>query len=402
LAFQDEQMDDETIDDDQLPQCPNGHLAGQYGCDFCNDDGTCDPPNSNLAEFLEKQGWDQYDIKKHYMLTNKKANPTSVHVNRLGQLTLRRGSESITMQKGEQQEGNINFYNIMNYMPFFGKNEIEMFQLKEEMGFKAASTIQKCFRSFLASRKSIYMGEQMKVIYIGTRSRQRHEFHVSEGDTIGAFKTNIWNNFHGEEQLEVSVDDYMVRYSLKTVKSNKPLSDILTFKQLGFTIENIQGIPYEFELNFGLSPFGGKRACPNVTDQDKLDRLILKQKADTRPVAVAEIDAVVDALNTSMLLIPDLPGNNMVIQQKLATLTAAELNELLEKLPGGMQGKALTFKNLEVGKTLFDTIAKVEDGIHTLKSLYSYLVVLYMAAYARDLDRHGHFLTKFDPRYWAT
>ena len=91
-----------------------------------------------------------------------------------------------------------------------------------------------------------------------------------------------------------------------------------------------------------------------------------------------------------------------MIQQKLATLTAAELNGLLEKLPGGQQGKALTFKNLEVGKTLFDTIAKVEDGIHTLKSLYSYLVVLYMAAYARDLDRHGHFLTKCDPRYWAT
>ena len=51
--------------------CPNGHLGGQYGCDFC-DHGVVDKSGThNLNEFLKEQGWDTYDIKKHYKWQSK-------------------------------------------------------------------------------------------------------------------------------------------------------------------------------------------------------------------------------------------------------------------------------------------------------------------------------------------
>ena len=40
----------------------------------------------------------------------------------------------------------INYYNILDYMPFFNKNNIEMIELKKEIGNKAALTIQNYFR----------------------------------------------------------------------------------------------------------------------------------------------------------------------------------------------------------------------------------------------------------------
>ena len=49
--------------------CPNGHLGGQYGCDFCNSSFLDKSGTHNLNEFLKEQGWDEYDIRKHYKLT---------------------------------------------------------------------------------------------------------------------------------------------------------------------------------------------------------------------------------------------------------------------------------------------------------------------------------------------
>jgi hypothetical protein len=54
--------------EDELPQCPNGHLGGQYGCDFCNCGVADKSGTNNLNMFLKEQGWEKYDIMKHYML----------------------------------------------------------------------------------------------------------------------------------------------------------------------------------------------------------------------------------------------------------------------------------------------------------------------------------------------
>ena len=51
--------------------CPNGHLGGQYGCDFCNVGVGDKSGTNNLNEFLKEQGWEKYDIKKHYNLKYK-------------------------------------------------------------------------------------------------------------------------------------------------------------------------------------------------------------------------------------------------------------------------------------------------------------------------------------------
>ena len=57
--------------------CSNGHLGGQYGCDFCNNGRFDTSGTNNLNEFLKANGWDKYDILKHHQLTlkqNKKIN----------------------------------------------------------------------------------------------------------------------------------------------------------------------------------------------------------------------------------------------------------------------------------------------------------------------------------------
>ena len=45
--------------------CPNGHLGGQYGCDFCNQSRFDKSGDQNLHEFLTELGWGEYDIRKH-------------------------------------------------------------------------------------------------------------------------------------------------------------------------------------------------------------------------------------------------------------------------------------------------------------------------------------------------
>jgi len=51
--------------------CPNGHLGGQYGCDFCNTGQFDTSGTNNLNAFLKENGWEKYDIIKHYELTLK-------------------------------------------------------------------------------------------------------------------------------------------------------------------------------------------------------------------------------------------------------------------------------------------------------------------------------------------
>ena len=51
--------------------CLNGHLGGQYGCDFCNTGRFDTSGTNNLNEFLKVNGWEKYDILKHYQLTLK-------------------------------------------------------------------------------------------------------------------------------------------------------------------------------------------------------------------------------------------------------------------------------------------------------------------------------------------
>ena len=75
----DDKSDDEDADDacsattEWLDEhsCPNGHLGGQYGCDFCNVGVVDKSGTNNLNEFLKEQGWEKYDIKKHYNLKYK-------------------------------------------------------------------------------------------------------------------------------------------------------------------------------------------------------------------------------------------------------------------------------------------------------------------------------------------
>jgi hypothetical protein len=51
--------------------------------------------------------------------------------------------------------GNINYYNLLNFQPFFGKNNIEMEALKKEIGDKAARKIQHWFRAMKEAKSPV-------------------------------------------------------------------------------------------------------------------------------------------------------------------------------------------------------------------------------------------------------
>ena len=70
-SFQDDDACSATTEWLDEHSCPNGHLGGQYGCDFCNVGVIDKSGTNNLNEFLKEQGWEKYDIKKHYNLKYK-------------------------------------------------------------------------------------------------------------------------------------------------------------------------------------------------------------------------------------------------------------------------------------------------------------------------------------------
>jgi hypothetical protein len=51
--------------------------------------------------------------------------------------------------------GNINYYNLLNFQPFFGKNNIEMEALKKEIGDKAARKIQHWFKAMKEAKSPV-------------------------------------------------------------------------------------------------------------------------------------------------------------------------------------------------------------------------------------------------------
>ena len=97
--------------------------------------------------------------------------------------------------------------------------------------------------------------EDFVVIYVGSRTNQKHRMMVNADMKISQFKANIFANFHGLELDNPDEADYTANHYLKTAKSNKLLMDDYTFAH--YEIHE-HSIPWELTLAFTLDS-GGKR-----------------------------------------------------------------------------------------------------------------------------------------------
>jgi co-chaperonin GroES (HSP10) len=103
--------------------------------------------------------------------------------------------------------------------------------------------------------------EEFKVIYIGSRSNEKHHLSVYADMTIGHFKHILYAEFHGMEfDYEGKEADYTNKHNIQMAKSGKVLMDSLTFADYGIKKSNV---PFELTLKFTLDA-GGKRV--SLTD----------------------------------------------------------------------------------------------------------------------------------------
>ena len=105
------------------------------------------------------------------------------------------------------------------------------------------------------------VNEEFYVIYIGSRSNEKHHLSVYADMTIGHFKHILYAEFHGMEfDYEGKEADYTNKHNIQMAKSGKVLMDSLTFADYGIKKSNV---PFELTLKFTLDA-GGKRV--SLTD----------------------------------------------------------------------------------------------------------------------------------------
>ena len=97
--------------------------------------------------------------------------------------------------------------------------------------------------------------EQFDVIYIGSRTNDKHRMSVNGGMKIAEFKAHIFANFHGSEVDNQDEADYTANHYIKTAKGGKLLMDNMTFDD--YEIQK-HAVPWELTLAFTLAA-GGKR-----------------------------------------------------------------------------------------------------------------------------------------------
>ena len=129
---------------------------------------------------------------------------------------------------------------------------------------------------------------------------------------------------------------------------------------------------------------GGKRAKPEVPEHEKLERLEVRLRSDSRSVPVAEVDKLTDALEASQGTIRLLKTNPNYVQELIYQKTEGELEEMMSLVPGGVKGRAKSLKFGELVKLLVPHATDIESGVHTAKSLFAELMVEGMCATARS------------------
>ena len=139
---------------------------------------------------------------------------------------------------------------------------------------------------------------------------------------------------------------------------------------------------------------GGKRAKPMASDAEKVERRALRLTGDTRAVAGEGVASFTTAPGERQNFIQQFRKNPNIIQEKIYERSIDELNEALEWLPSGRDGRSYKPKLAEFLAKLVPTISNLEQGCRTAKSVYSEIIAEGLKAIGKshnNLDKNPEY-----------
>jgi hypothetical protein len=131
--------------------------------------------------------------------------------------------------------------------------------------------------------------------------------------------------------------------------------------------------------------FAGRRPRAMVeSDEDKLERLCMRLRGDTRRVSHKELDVARNGLEQCSHELDELRRNPNRIQELIYQRTPDELQTIIDMMPdAGSGGRGIYNKMNEIFGVLCPVIAQVEESCTTTKTLYSEMVATAMEAFAK-------------------
>ena len=96
------------------------------------------------------------------------------------------------------------------------------------------------------------MVEMIDIVWIGSRTKERHRFTFDVNGTVGEFKDCLWMNHHGTEIKETEIE-WTASHNICMAKGGKILNDGKTFEELGMMKTFV---PYELSFTLGLDGGG--------------------------------------------------------------------------------------------------------------------------------------------------
>ena len=130
----------------------------------------------------------------------------------------------------------------------------------------------------------------------------------------------------------------------------------------------------------------GKKAQPIMSDDEKVTRLMLRLRADTRPVKDAEYESLIIAVQKVNHLMKSLKSNESHIMDTINTMNSKDLQFLVDISTEKASGGAGLAKVDSYGKTIFPVIEQLEVNVATMKSIYSDISAEFRTRFAQSFN----------------
>jgi hypothetical protein len=127
----------------------------------------------------------------------------------------------------------------------------------------------------------------------------------------------------------------------------------------------------------------GKKAQPVMTDDEKVTRLMLRLRSDTRPVEDAEYESLLIAVQKTNHLIKSLRSNESCIMNAIKSMSSKDLQAMFTVASEKASGGAGLAKIDSYGKLIFPIIEAVENHVGTMKSIYSEVTAEFRARFGK-------------------
>jgi len=121
-----------------------------------------------------------------------------------------------------------------------------------------------------------------------------------------------------------------------------------------------------------------------MTDDEKVTRLMLRLRADTRPVKDAEYESLMIAVQKTSHLMKSLKSNESCIMDAIKSMSSKDLQILVDISTEKASGGAGLAKVDSYGKVIFPVIEQLEDNVGTMKSIYSDISAEFRTRFAQS------------------